>query len=211
MRESRYQFLLKVAEKKQIPVIATAHNSEDVLETRLMRLIRGTGPQGLKAIQIYRPPFFRPFLKISRHEIELYISKENLKPLTDPSNKDNRYLRNWLRTVWLPQLEAKRPGGKKVLARSFDSIVEQLDIILHRQESLSSDKLNRGEFLAMAESEQKRRLAAALLHLGQKNFTQFHLEEIRKRVVESPKNNSFRVAGCQWQVNAQQIQVQLAT
>ncbi len=208
MREARYQFLLKIAEENQISVIATAHNSEDVLETRLMRLIRGTGPQGLKAIQVYRRPFLRPFLKISRQEIELYISKENLKPLTDPSNKDTQYLRNWMRVVWLPQLEEKRPGSKKILAQSFDSIVETLS---RAELKVPADnKMNRGEFLALGEGEQKQRLAAALLHLGKRNFTQFHLEEIRRRVVESPKSNSFKVAGCQVQINAQQIVVQVS-
>jgi tRNA(Ile)-lysidine synthase len=207
MRETRYEFLQKTAHEKQIKVIMTAHHAEDVLETRLMRLSRGTGPQGLRAIRTFRAPFFRPFLKISRQEIELYIDKENLKSLTDPSNKDSHYLRNWMRQIWLPMLEEKRPGAKKVLAQSFDSIVEALS----RQESqVASDKLSRGEFLSLAEGEQKRCLAAILLHVGQKNFTQFHLEEIRRRVVESPKNNSFKVAGCRWQINAQQIQVQLA-
>lgn len=210
MRDRRYEFLLKTAKENQISTIATAHNAEDVLETRLMRLIRGTGPQGLKAIQVYRAPFFRPWLKISRQEIELYISKENLKPLTDPSNVDTQYLRNWMRKEWLPQLEAKRPGSKKVLAQSFDLIVDALTSSASGQKIPTDSKVSRSEFLALAESEQKRQLAAILLHLGQRNFTQFHLEEIRRRVVESPKNNSFRVAGCQVQVNAQQILVQLS-
>jgi tRNA(Ile)-lysidine synthase len=207
MRRDRYEFLLTEANKLGISVVMTAHNSNDVLETRLMRLIRGTGPQGLKAIQVYRPPLFRPWLEISRGEIELYISKEKLKPLTDPSNIDTRYLRNWLRGIWLPELEAKRPGAGRVLAQSLDSIVATLS---SQDFSFPLDKMHRGQFMALTQDEQRRWLAAALLHIGQKNFTKGHLDEIRRRVLESPKNNSFKVAGCNWQINAQQILVQLA-
>lgn len=207
MRKARYEFLLKTAEEQKIPIVMTAHHAQDVLETRMIRLIRGVGPQGLRAIRVFRRPFFRPFLKISKPEIELYVNKEGLKFLTDPSNRDNHYLRNWLRSTWLAAIEEKRPGSVRVMAQSLETIV--MSLARHEVWDIT-DKINRGEFLAKTQAEQMQLLARVLLHLGRKNFTQFHLEEIRRRVVESPKNNSFKVAGCQWLINAEQIQVQLA-
>ncbi len=210
MREKRYQFLMDEQSKNSEIIVATGHQQNDVIETRIMRLMRGTGPQGLKAIQIFRPPFFRPLLAISRTQIEVYLNKQNLVPMTDPSNADTSYLRNWLRTAWLPQLEKKRPGSYQSLGRSLEALAESLTFE-DSQESLKQpkDKISRSEFLARTEPEQTRWLARALLHSGQKDFTQFHLQEIRRRLIESPKSNIFRVAGCDWHVNAQQIQVQL--
>ncbi len=205
-RKERYQFLMDLQSKNPEAIVATGHQKNDVVETRLMRLIRGTGPQGLAAIEVFRPPFFRPLLAISRSEILVYLNKLNSIPMTDPSNLDDRYFRNWLRTKWLPLLEEKRPGSYQSLGRSLEALVQ----------SLPSDPLNapkdlilRSEFLARSEAEQLKWLARALLQLSQKDFTQFHLQEIRRRLLGSPKTNSFRVAGCDWQINAQQIQVQL--
>lgn len=204
-RKSRYEFLFECAKTQGFEVISTAHQAQDVLETRLIRLIRGTGPQGLKALEVWRPPFFRPFLSVSKKNLEVYLNKEDLKALTDPSNSDNSYLRNWLRQTWLPQLESYKPGSCESLGRSLENLVQNLNL---EKTSEVQDFISRAEFLAQTESEQKRWLAAVLLHRGQKNFTQFHLEEIRRRVLQSPKNNTFRVAGCQWLVNAEQIRVQ---
>ncbi len=206
MREKRYQFLMELQNKNKDSIVATGHQKNDVIETRLIRLIRGTGPQGIAGIKVFRPPFFRPLLAVTRSEILVYLNKQNLIPMTDPSNLDHRYLRNWLRTEWLPQLEKKRPGSYESLGRSLEALVQSMP----NETGIGPyDSISRSKFLAQTESEQARWLARALLETGQKNFTQFHLQEIRRRLLQSPKNNSFQVAGCDWQVNAQQIQVQL--
>ena len=211
MREKRYQFFLDLQNKNPDSIVSTGHQQNDVIETRLMRLLRGTGPQGLKAIEVFRSPFFRPLLTVPRSEILVYLNKQNLIPVTDPSNKDHRYLRNWLRTVWLPQLEKKRPGSYQSLGRSLEALVQSLPSENSAEKAHHSwDLILRSQFLAQTEAEQTRWLARALLQSGRKDFTQFHLQEIRRRLIQSPKNNSFKVAGCDWQVNAQQIRVQLA-
>ena len=214
-RQQRYAFLLDLQQKSEKSgegcVVATGHQQNDVIETRLLRLIRGTGPQGLQALKIYRKPFFRPLLNISRLEIEMYLNKERLTPMLDPSNQNSNFLRNWLRTEWLPQLEAKRPGSYGSLGRSLEAVVEALPSENSDPElNLPKDFISRAEFLAQTEAEQTRWLARALLTTGRKNFTQFHLQEIRRRLIQSPKSGSFKVAGCDWQINAQQIRVQLS-
>jgi tRNA(Ile)-lysidine synthase len=212
-REKRYEFLLDLQKEltggaeKLNSVVATAHHLDDVLETRMIRLIRGTGPQGLKAIEVFRKPFFRPLLAVSKKQIRVFINKQNLKFVTDPSNSDNHYLRNWLRNEWFVQLEEKRPGSKEVLGRSLEALVQSLPA---ENSAEPKDRIPRSEFLAQTEAQQTRWLARALLHTGRKDFTQFHLQEIRRRLLQSPKSNSFSVAGCEWLINAQQIRVQRA-
>ncbi len=206
MREKRYEFLIELQKNHPEHIVATGHHQNDVLETRLIRLIRGTGPQGLKAIQVYRAPFFRPFLDKSKNDIWLFLNKEGLKPLEDSSNSEDHFLRNWLRNEWLPQLEKKRPGSQESLGRSLQALVQAFP---DEELQKSNEFILRSKFLALTESQQVGWLARVLLHSGQKDFTQFHLQEIRRRLLGSPKITSFKVAGCTWQVNAQQIQVQL--
>ena len=118
-RRSHFENLLK---QKTVDVIALAHNSNDLLETRLLQLIRGSGEKGLKGMQIWEAPYLRPLLAFSRHEIKNYALQNKLQWLEDPSNKDNRYLRNWIRNKWLMDLENKTTGSVKSLSRSLEAL-----------------------------------------------------------------------------------------
>ena len=103
------------------PLIVLAHHQDDLIETRLIRLLRGTGAQGLKAMQVFDAPLLRPFLDVSKKQIIEYAQQRQLKWLDDPCG-DN--FRQWLRRVWLPSLEQKRPGSSQALGRSLQLLVE---------------------------------------------------------------------------------------
>lgn len=203
-RQGRYEFLRSLISDA---ILVTGHHADDLMETRLLRLIRGTGPQGMNAMKSYSEGCFRPLLLISKDEIEMYVNKENLKFLTDPSNKDTDFLRNWIRNVWLPMLERKRRGSTKSLARSLRTLAESFEGI----QSRGGNSLPRGEFLSMSFGQQRQVLAQQMLSLGLKDFTQFHINEIRRRLLDAPKQHQFRVAGALWTINAQQIAVEKTT
>lgn len=96
-------------------LIATGHTASDQAETVLMRLLRGTGPDGLAAIAPRRGPFVRPLLAHTRAEIEAYVAAAGLDPWRDPMNADPRFTRVWLRQ----QKSCRRwpPGTRKSSAR----------------------------------------------------------------------------------------------
>ena len=75
MREFRYHHLKSWAREMGL-VVVTAHHSDDLLETQLLRLIRGVGPQGLQAMSPMGDKKFRPLLEFTRCELEVY-AREN--------------------------------------------------------------------------------------------------------------------------------------
>ncbi|HEX9061512.1 MAG TPA: tRNA lysidine(34) synthetase TilS, partial [Clostridia bacterium] len=96
-REVRYEFLTEISNEINAGKIAVAHNSNDQAETVIMRLIRGTGLDGLKGMDYKRGKIIRPLLDISRKEIEEYCDEFGLNPVTDSSNLSDVYMRNRIR------------------------------------------------------------------------------------------------------------------
>ena len=111
-REFRYRSFFKVRDKiksaggEKVPVkIAVAQNRNDRAETVLMRILRGTGPDGLSAMDFIREDgVIRPLLAIDRSEIEAYCADQELDPRTDPTNLEPVYTRNRIRLELLPHL-----------------------------------------------------------------------------------------------------------
>jgi tRNA(Ile)-lysidine synthase len=212
LRDQRYGALHAYLIEKDFDVLALAHHRDDLLETRLLRLIRGTGAQGLAAMQVFESPLFRPLLGFFKLDLETYLKSEKLRFLKDPSNASIDPLRNWLRDKWLKPLAKKQKGSLVSLARSLETLasevssVEKPDLLL-RNEAFSSQDLSRAFYLSLNPTEQSRLLAQYLLSRGKKDFSQSHLQEIRKRLDKSQKELIFRVASCDWHINAEQIKV----
>lgn len=101
----RKQMLEKVAKEKDCTRIATAHHLDDIVETILFRLFRGTGPQGLDPIKPVYGNFIRPLYNLSRQDIELYITGNNLPCALDRSNLESKYSRNYIRNKIIPVIE----------------------------------------------------------------------------------------------------------
>ncbi len=116
-RELRYESLNEVLMEKKAQAIAVGHNADDQAETIIMRLIRGTGPQGLQGIPPVRGNIIRPLIEIEREEIEEYLAKEGLHYLIDSSNLKRDYLRNWVRLKIIPLLKEKNPSIIETLGR----------------------------------------------------------------------------------------------
>lgn len=100
----RYKKLDEVANKFNCNKIATAHNLEDNTETVLLNIIKGTGFDGIKGIPVKRDNIIRPILIFSKNEIIEYLEKNKISFVTDETNFDNIYQRNFLRNKILPEL-----------------------------------------------------------------------------------------------------------
>jgi tRNA(Ile)-lysidine synthase len=124
-RRARYDFLKKTAKARRCDIVATAHTSDDSIESMLIMMIRGCGSQGLTGItpllRMGTINVVRPLLETSRKEIEKYLRGRNLKWREDISNADHAFLRNRVRHELLPLLEAKyNKGIRNALARLAD-------------------------------------------------------------------------------------------
>ncbi len=126
-RELRYEFLLSGAEASGSGFIFTAHTLDDQAETILMRLIRGSGSDGLRGVhQIValneRVNLIRPMLQITREEVIEHCQKYVLDFRTDSSNFSTDFTRNRIRLELLPMLESFNPRVKQSLVRAFESL-----------------------------------------------------------------------------------------
>jgi tRNA(Ile)-lysidine synthase len=104
-RKARYVFLNETKEKHEAIAIITAHHQDDLFETAVINILRGTGPRGLVAIAANRE-IVRPLLGVSKKEILDYAAKERLPWVEDKSNQDRRYLRNNVRQILQTKLTA---------------------------------------------------------------------------------------------------------
>lgn len=105
-RAARYAALDRMAERVGAEHIATAHTLDDQAETVLMRLFRGTGPDGLGGIpeRSRDGRLIRPLLEVARADVLAYAAERGLTWREDASNACDRYTRNRLRNDWLPGL-----------------------------------------------------------------------------------------------------------
>lgn len=119
-RRARYEFLQRTAEVIGAEKIATAHHQNDLAETVLLQLLRGTGPQGLTGIPPVRGNIVRPLLDTPRRDIERYIAEHELAYVTDETNGDTAYARNRLRLEIWPELEGINPRAAEHIACTAD-------------------------------------------------------------------------------------------
>lgn len=104
-REARYDFFEEVRKKFNGNKIAIAHNANDRAETILMRIIRGTGLDGMVGIKPIRDEIFvRPLINISRDEIEKYCLDNKISPRIDKTNLERLYTRNKIRLDLIPYI-----------------------------------------------------------------------------------------------------------
>ncbi|MHC1719456.1 MAG: tRNA lysidine(34) synthetase TilS [Clostridiaceae bacterium] len=105
-RDLRYEFFERLRKEYKADKIAIAHNLNDQAETVIMRIIRGTGLEGLAGIKPVRDEIYiRPLLFCSRAEIEEYCSINNLNPRIDKTNFESIYVRNKIRLELIPYIE----------------------------------------------------------------------------------------------------------
>ncbi|MFL0252126.1 tRNA lysidine(34) synthetase TilS [Clostridium neuense] len=104
-REARYDFFEEVMEKFRGNKIAIAHNANDRAETILMRIIRGTGLDGMVGIKPMRDEVFvRPLINTSRNDIEKYCLDNKISPRIDKTNLERLYTRNKIRLDLIPYI-----------------------------------------------------------------------------------------------------------
>lgn len=115
-RRFRYECFRRVLKDGKADFVATAHHRDDLAETVLFRLARGTSLSGLNAIR-EGEGMIRPFLNVSRAEIERYARENKLKYRKDKSNRDERYQRNKIRHTVMPALERVVVGAGAHLAQ----------------------------------------------------------------------------------------------
>jgi len=120
-RTARYDFLRHISKKYNARAILTAHHKNDVIETALINLTRGTGWRGLSSLRSTEA-IRRPFIAASKSDIEAYARQYGVLWRYDSTNDDARYLRNHIRHHVVPRMSAP------VLEKLYAYIVRQSEL-----------------------------------------------------------------------------------
>jgi len=118
-RKARYSLLTDYAIKEHISIIVTAHHLDDQIETFFMRLLRGSGIDGLAAIKIKKNLadniiLFRPFLNITKQDLRSFLEERKQQWFEDKTNNDTNFLRNKIRKM-LYDIEDKQIIDKRII------------------------------------------------------------------------------------------------
>lgn len=138
-RQARYQGLAQLARQAGVTHVLLAHHRDDQAETVLLRLLRGSGPEGLAAMApvLSRDGlcYLRPFLSLDRQALADAASQFQAhagwgwQPVQDPSNVDDRYARSALRERLTPELDARWPAWRATLARHAQLSAQTREIL----------------------------------------------------------------------------------
>ncbi|MFA8435189.1 MAG: tRNA lysidine(34) synthetase TilS [Marinifilaceae bacterium] len=146
-RDLRYNWFEELRMEQHCHYIAVAHHSDDVAETLLINLCRGTGIRGLTGIKAKAGKVVRPLLNFSRPQLEEYSRTHDLVYREDSTNAELDFVRNKIRNQVLPVLEEINPGIRQTMMENIRHFKEVEQIYL---ESVSKQK----DDLVTAEGEQ---------------------------------------------------------
>lgn len=117
-------------------VILFGHTADDQFETLLMRILSGSGPEGLKGIPERRGPIRRPLLGESRESLRGLLRSRDIRWAEDAGNSEKRYRRSRIRNELLPLIEDIFPGrisALRMLARRSSEAAEALAVLRERE------------------------------------------------------------------------------
>lgn len=147
-RKDRYLFFKELYDKKIYDYLLIAHNKDDLAETIIYRMIKGSGTNIYKALSKKRKYVLRPILNFYRKDIENYAKENNLSHREDSSNKTNKYSRNKLRNVIIPMLEEINLQAKNNIIKFAYRVYEESNILrkkvnkTYKNIEISRNKIN---------------------------------------------------------------------
>lgn len=141
-RELRYTWFREMKQKKKLDYIVVAHHADDVAETILINLCRGTGIKGLTGIKPVNGDILRPLLDCPRTGILKYIEDHRLGYRTDSTNNSLDYVRNKIRHQIIPIFKEINPSFLDTISENCNTLKETEQIYLHGIEQLQEEILD---------------------------------------------------------------------
>ncbi len=197
-RSARHEVLRKAMRADRADAVALAHHRDDQVETVLMRLLAGTGMDGLGGMDYRAEPMaglsiIRPLLDVSRDDIEHYLNARHLAWREDRSNRDRAMMRNRIRHEVIPAIEAAGYGSvAESVCRLADMMREEQIVLDERTKRLRvpvtvDHTLLRLKYKRLAVADQRRVLRSWLSGKGRsgRGLDFDSIEHIRKLLVDT--------------------------
>lgn len=170
-RRVRYTFLRQVQAAAHARAIITAHHQQDMLETAILNLMRGTGRKGLTSMH-HTVDILRPFLHVSKRDIQAYAKQHSIDWVEDNTNQDMSYARNRVRHTILPRCTDDTIKELEGYTRALININQKIDAhlltLLHVQST--HDQLYRQHVIQLPFNVSTELVAAWLRQHGCRNF-----------------------------------------
>jgi tRNA(Ile)-lysidine synthase len=207
-RRLRYEALEELARRGGAERIATAHTADDQAETVLLRLLRGSGPDGLAGIpeRSRDGRLVRPLLGVTRAELARFAAERGLRWREDSSNACEDYARNRLRRSWLPGLAAAfNPRLLRAIANLAEAQRRDSEWIESRVEAEAAARFAQtGGWLvidatgwgALPEALTRRLARRALAHCGAARLaSRVHLERMQAFLAGARPHSALELPG----------------
>jgi len=185
-RDARYKFFFKTAKKNKLQKIAVGHTLDDEAETFLMRILRGSGLNGLSGIWPVREMrgyfIVRPLIEIAKNDVLDYLEYKKVRARLDSSNLSDVYLRNKIRLKLLPFLEREfNPNIKETLVKEADILREIYRFLEKKAERVFKKRANKNK---------------GVVNLNLKNLTNEEIsiiDEVLRKSIYHAKGNLNRI------------------
>lgn len=132
-RSKRYHYFGKIVKKYNAKYLLTAHHGDDLIETILMRIVRGSTLRGYsgfsKIVKIDDYTVLRPFINVTKDEIFEYNRINNITFVQDASNQKDIYTRNRFRKYIVPEIKKEDPNVHHKFYKFSTTLLEYNDYI----------------------------------------------------------------------------------
>ena len=209
-RQARYACLARHVGAGE--VLLTAHHVDDQAETVLLQLMRGSGTHGLAAMpeiaSFSAGRLARPLLGFTRAQLADYAEREKLQWVDDPSNRDPRFSRNYLRHQVFPLLEARWSGATRQIARAAGLSAEAAGLLdslaeadWHACQGAQDAALSVAALRLLPAPRQRNLVRYWLRRQGFQAPSAMHLEHILAQVAHEPRTRHAAVCWPQAEVH----------
>ncbi len=201
-RDARYLFLENVVKADSaLGYIATAHNKDDLCETVLLNMVRGSGIDGLCSIPRIRDNIIRPLLDVSRSEILAYNEENGLCFVTDSSNLADDYSRNKLRHSVMPVLGDISSGYLDCISRAARLLSRDAEFLNGEAQKAYLQTVSDGCLYTKKAQNLHPSVLSRIIKMlyndsGFSGLTEAHIEAVCEQIALGNENFSLSMHGC---------------
>lgn len=195
-RQARYGFLRRAKQSSGADYIVTAHHEDDLLETAIINLLRGTGRKGLSSLRSHSD-LYRPLLPTPKRHIVAYAQKHGLQWHDDSTNSNLEYLRNYVRQRIMSKFDDQARQRLRLLIAETHTANIQIDSLIASQLHLqpAGDRLDRQWFIMLPHAVAREIIVAWLRQLGVTTIDRQLIERITVAAKTSAPGKKIDVNG----------------
>jgi tRNA(Ile)-lysidine synthase len=193
-RQARYSFLREAMEQANAQAVVTAHHQDDVLETAILNILRGTGRRGLASLQSTEL-IKRPLLSLPKSELQTYAIQHHLSWREDTTNRDERYARNYIRHRLLVKFDARTRQQLLAAIERITQVNAELDALLASilAERVVKQGIDRQWFISLPHTAAREVMATWLRQNGIADFDRRTIERLTVGAKTKPANKRLDV------------------